>query len=97
MAGLVIFCTVLAFVMMNKWQPFVPSTEASVIYGAEPVWASCLALFLPGLISAATGIAYRNEKLTWNLLIGGTLIVAANLVLQLKWNPGAAEPKALTN
>lgn len=93
--SLLLFCTIFAFVMMNKWQPLVPATEAAIIYGGEPVCASLMALFLPGLISAATGIIYPNERLTWNLLIGGALIVISNLVLQLKWNPRVAEPVPL--
>jgi drug/metabolite transporter (DMT)-like permease len=84
-AVLIFFCTICAFVLMNKWQPFVPATEAAMIYGFEPVWASLFALFLPGLMSAAFFIGYPNETLTWNLIIGGSLILASNLVLQLRW------------
>jgi drug/metabolite transporter (DMT)-like permease len=84
-AALIVFCTLAAFVLMNQWQPFVPATEASIIYGAEPVIASLLSLFLPGLISSFTGIAYQNEIVTWELVLGGTLIIGANLFLQLIW------------
>ncbi len=80
-----VFCTVLAFVCMNKWQRFLPATEAAIIYGAEPVFASILALFLPALISRWAGIDYPNERLTWQLLVGGGLVVAANLLLQIRW------------
>jgi drug/metabolite transporter (DMT)-like permease len=85
MAGsITLFCTVLAFVLMNRWQPFVPATEAAVIYGAEPVFASILALFLPSFISKWTGIDYQNERITWQLLAGGLLVFLANLVLQIR-------------
>lgn len=83
-AALTFFCTVIAFVYMNKWQPFVTATEAAIIYGMEPVFASALALFLPGLISRATGIGYENERLTMQLIAGGMLILLANVVLQCK-------------
>jgi len=84
-AALIIFCTIAAFVFMNKWQPLVPATEASIIYGAEPLMASFLALFLPGIISQRTGIHYPNESITWELIVGGALILGANLFLQVRW------------
>jgi drug/metabolite transporter (DMT)-like permease len=87
--AIILFCTIAAFVLMNLWQPFVSATEAAVIYGAEPVFASILALFLPGLISKFTGIHYPNEILTWPLLGGGLLILCANLVLQIQWRKKA--------
>lgn len=83
-AGLVVFCTLIAFVAMNKWQPFVSATEAAIIYGAEPVFASVFALILPAWISRVTGIDYANERVTWQLAWGGGLILVANLVLQLR-------------
>ncbi|MGN6385449.1 MAG: DMT family transporter [Verrucomicrobiota bacterium] len=85
-AALILFCTLGAFVVMNKWQPHVPATEASIIYGAEPVIASILSLFLPTMISTWSHIQYPNEHLTWELIAGGTLILGANLFLQLVWH-----------
>jgi drug/metabolite transporter (DMT)-like permease len=82
---LTLLCTVSAYVAMNKWQPFVPASEASIIYGVEPVLASGFALFLPAIISRFTGINYPNEHLTSHLLIGGLIIVFANLLIQLDW------------
>jgi drug/metabolite transporter (DMT)-like permease len=82
------FCTIIAFLFMNKWQRFVPATEAAIIYGAEPVFASLLALFLPGMISRWARIDYLNERVTWQLLAGGGLVIAANLLLQLRWRSG---------
>jgi drug/metabolite transporter (DMT)-like permease len=84
-AAITLFCTVIAFVFMNRWQRFVPATEAAIIYGTEPVFASLLALFLPGLISAWAEINYPNERITWQLLLGGGLILGANILLQLPW------------
>ena len=95
-AAVVLFCTVGAFVAMNRWQPFVPATEAAIIYGAEPVFAAFLALFLPSLISGWAGIDYPNESLTSQLVVGGFLVIAANLLLQWKWtrSPGTSHQKA---
>lgn len=84
-AALILFCTLGAFVLMNRWQPFVPATEAAVIYGAEPVIAILFALFLPAWISHFGGVDYANEQLSSQIVIGGTLIILANLYLQLGW------------
>ena len=81
---LVLFCTMTAYMMMNRWQPHVTATEAGLLYGIEPVCASIFALFLPSYISRLTGINYPNERLTLHLFIGGTIIVVANIFLQLK-------------
>ena len=81
MAVLVVVCTLGGYVLMNRWQRGVTATEAGLIYSAEPVFASVLALFLPAWISAWTGIAYPNEQLTLRLLIGGGLITVANVLL----------------
>lgn len=83
-AMLVIFCTMIAFVLMNQWQPHLSSTEAGLIYAAEPVSASLYALFLPAWLSAMSGLSYANETLTMSLLAGGGLITAANVLIQLR-------------
>jgi drug/metabolite transporter (DMT)-like permease len=81
---LVLFCTMTAYMMMNRWQPHVTATEAGLLYGIEPVFASLFALFLPAYISQLTGINYPNERLTLHLFVGGTIIVLSNILLQLK-------------
>jgi drug/metabolite transporter (DMT)-like permease len=81
---LVIICTVGAYGMMNYWQPFVPASEAGLIYTAEPVFASLYALFLPRWLSAMAEIDYANEKLTPHLVLGGGLITVANILVQVK-------------
>jgi drug/metabolite transporter (DMT)-like permease len=81
---LTLFCTVGAFILMNTWQPRITATEAGLIYCLEPLFASSLALFLPSLFARWAGFAYANETLTANLLLGGGLITAANLLVQLK-------------
>jgi len=83
-ALLTVFCTLGAFLLMVKWQPKMTATEAGLIYCFEPVFASVMALFLPGLCSRWVGFDYANETLTWRLLAGGGLITLANVLLQLK-------------
>jgi len=76
-------CTTLAFMLMNRYQPDVSASEAGIIYGAEPLFASLLSLFLPSIFAAWAGVSYANERLTDRLLLGGGLVIAANVLLQL--------------
>jgi drug/metabolite transporter (DMT)-like permease len=85
LAVIVLFCTIGAFLLMNRWQRHVTATEAGLVYCAEPVFVSALALFLPRWLSHWTGVDYPNEQLTVRLLVGGGLITAANVLLQSHW------------
>lgn len=78
------FCTLGSFSLMNAWQPKITATEAGLIYCVEPIFASVMALFLPALFSAWSGIDYPNEVATWTLLVGGGLVTLANVILQVK-------------
>ncbi len=93
MLAITLFCTVAAFTLMNTWQPKITATEAGLIYCGEPVFAAVMALYLPGWLSAWGGIDYPNERATVNLLVGGGLITAANVLLQLR-PPPKAQPAA---
>ena len=77
-------CTLAAYSLMNYWQPHVSATEAGLIYCVEPLFTSVFAAFLPGWLSAFAGINYANEKITRALLIGGGLITAANILIQVE-------------
>ncbi len=92
LAILVVFSTLISYVMMNYWQKHVTATEAGLIYCLEPVVASGLCLFLPALLSAWAAIHYANEQLTPRLFIGGGLIFAANLLIQSSWLEPAPAP-----
>ena len=81
MAILVIFCTLVCYTVMNRWQKHITATEAGLIYCLEPVGASVMSLFLPAIFSAWAKINYPNEIFTARLLIGGGLITAANILL----------------
>ena len=69
---------------MNIWQPRVPATEAGLIYTTEPVFTAIYVLFLPAALSSLIGHTYQNETLTQSLLVGGSLIIAANVLMQWK-------------
>ncbi|MEO5803257.1 MAG: DMT family transporter [Verrucomicrobiota bacterium] len=91
-AILTLFCTLAAYTMMNYWQPHIDATRAGLIYCAEPLFASLFALFLPQLFSNFARINYPNELLTANLLIGGSLITAANVLILLEANFSSPKP-----
>lgn len=85
LAILVLFCTLIAYVLMNYWQKYVTATEAGLIYCTEPLCASFVSLFLPAIFSAWASIHYENEQLTSRLFLGGSLITAANILIQSNW------------
>ncbi len=91
LAGLTLMCSLVAFLLMNHWQPFVDATTAGIVYCAEPLFATLFALFLPALLALFLGIDYANESATTHLLIGGSLITVANLLIALK--PHAPPPE----
>jgi hypothetical protein len=70
---------------MNYWQKYVTATEAGLIYCTEPLCASFVSLFLPAIFSAWASIHYENEQLTSRLFLGGSLITAANILIQSNW------------
>ena len=88
---LVFFCTCGGYLLMNHWQRRVTATEAGLMYCLEPVFASGFALFLPGWFSNWAAVPYANEELSASLLVGGGLITAANVLIQLPSStPGQA-------
>lgn len=89
--GLAVFCSLLAFGWMNKYQPYVTASQAAVIYSLEPVFASGWALFLPGILTVLSGVSHENEHVTWGLLVGGLLILLANVVALYPSGTGPAE------
>ncbi len=86
-AFLALFCSVGAYLLMNIWQPRVSATEAGLIYTTEPVFTAIYVLFLPAMLAAFIGGSYANESLTASMLIGGTLVVGANALMQWKRPP----------
>ncbi|MEO6600566.1 MAG: EamA family transporter, partial [Polyangiaceae bacterium] len=74
-------CTIVAFSLMNRYQPEVSASEAGIIYCVEPMFASLFALFLPGIVATLAHIEYANEVLSTRLLLGGGLLISANVLL----------------
>jgi drug/metabolite transporter (DMT)-like permease len=81
---LTLVSTLLGMVLMFTWQRHLEATAAALIYGCEPLFASAFAFVLPGLLATALGIAYANEHFTPSLVIGGALIIGANVLVQLR-------------
>jgi len=81
--SLTVICSLVAFLLMNHWQPRVDATTAGIVYCAEPVFATALALFLPRMLGGFLGINYPNETFTIHLVVGGGLITMANIFIAL--------------
>jgi drug/metabolite transporter (DMT)-like permease len=79
-AALGLFPSLLAFLWMNRYQPFLTASQAAVIYTLEPFFASTWAMFAPGIIATLFGIVYANESFSWPLVVGGFLILIANAI-----------------
>ena len=88
LAGLTLFSTVGAYGLMIGFQRGVTATEAGLIYCAEPVFTALYVLFLPTLLAAWTGNTYANETWTTAMIGGGLLITIANVLMQLRPQPG---------
>lgn len=71
LACLTLLPTVLSFHWMNVWQPRVGTSRAALIYLLEPVFASAFSIYL------------GYDKVTIPLLLGGTLILGGNLLVEL--------------
>lgn len=77
---LIIFCTVLAFHWMNKYQGHVAPAQAALIYTTEPIFATLWAMVLPGLFSWVWGLTYESERPGRELVVGGLFIVLGNVL-----------------
>jgi drug/metabolite transporter (DMT)-like permease len=84
-AGLTVFlavvCTLVPYTMMNFWQQQIPASQASLIYACEPLFTSVFALFIPARLSRLAAVNYPNEVMGAHLLLGGGLVIAANLLV----------------
>ena len=79
------FCSVVPYTIMNRWQQHIPASQASLIYAFEPLIASVMALFIPAWLSQLAAVNYPNETIGPHLLLGGGLVIAANLLVL--WRP----------
>ena len=83
---------VAGYTLLIAFQRYVRPMQTAVILSFEPVFAAAFALFVPAILSDLTGQHFGNETLTRSLLIGGGLILAANLVLQTAEEPPDPAP-----
>jgi drug/metabolite transporter (DMT)-like permease len=93
--SLMLICSLIAFLLMNHWQPRVDATTAGIVYCAEPLFATVLALFLPEMLGRFLGIHYPNEVFTRHLIVGGGLITLANILVATA-PPSLPPPKQTT-
>jgi drug/metabolite transporter (DMT)-like permease len=84
---LAVFCSVGAYLLMNHWQPRISATEAGLIYTTEPVFTAIYVMFLPQWIANITGTGYPNERPGFSMIAGGGMILAANVLMQIKHKP----------
>lgn len=91
--GLAIGSTGLGMLMMFRYQRYVGATAAAIIYCSEPIFVAGFAFFMPAMLSALLAVNYANETLTRELVIGGGLIIAANVVMQI-WAPSGKTDSA---
>jgi drug/metabolite transporter (DMT)-like permease len=89
-ATMAVLCSIGAYGLMIRWQSYVTSVEAGIIYCAEPVFTSIIALFIPAFMGQWMGRDIENEPLTLSLMGGGALITIAIVILQLK--PATVQP-----
>jgi drug/metabolite transporter (DMT)-like permease len=68
---LTVLCTVLCFHWFNVYQPRVPASRAALIYLLEPVFASLFSLL------------WGHDILALPLLLGGSLILAGNALVEV--------------
>ena len=93
-AGLTLFlavvCTLVPCTMMNCWQQRLSATQASLIYACEPLFTSVFVLFAPAWLSRLAAVNYPNETIGAHLLLGGGLVIAANLLVL--WQASKSSP-----
>lgn len=71
MAFMVCFNTVFAFWAISKWQGYLTSTEASVVYSFEP------------LVAVLVGVYWVGERFSPSQMVGAGLILLAMIIAEL--------------
>jgi drug/metabolite transporter (DMT)-like permease len=82
MLVLVVFCSIVAMHLMTAFQPRISPAAASVIYCLEPFFA------------AVFSVLFRTEDLTLITIVGGTMVLAATVLVALK-RPTSRGPASL--
>jgi drug/metabolite transporter (DMT)-like permease len=83
MIVIILICTCLPYAIMNRWQREVSSTEAGIIYCSEALFAAGSSLILPALLAPLLGVVYANESPSLAMVLGGGLILAGAVLVQL--------------
>jgi hypothetical protein len=78
--------------LMTTWQSRVSATEAGLIYTSEPAFTAIYVLFLPAILGDFVKEPYANERFSISMAIGGSLILAANGLMQWKRTPKGSPP-----
>ena len=95
LAALTLVCTLGGMLLMFAFQARVSATVAGITYCSEPVFTSLFVLFLPGLLSGWLGVDYKNEMVTARLLLGGSMITAAVVLIQFVPKSNARNQKTM--
>ena len=90
---LTVVCTLVPCTMMNHWQQHLAACQASLIYACEPLITSVFTLFIPAWLSRLAAVNYPNEVIGAHLLLGGGLVIAANLLVL--WRAAKNAPAVL--
>ncbi len=80
-ALMVLLVTLVAFGLMNQFQPQVDPTRAVIVYLCEPIFAALFAW-----------ITERDGAMTRPALLGAGLILVANVVAELRWPKNVPVP-----
>jgi len=67
-----VLATMIAITLMNVYQRELDPVRAAILYALEPIWA------------ALAGIAYGMDRFTSYLLFGGALLLAGNLIAEMR-------------
>ncbi|MDW8800612.1 DMT family transporter [Clostridium sp. A1-XYC3] len=79
-----IFCTIIAYLVQNKMQPYTSPTHAAIIFLAEPVFSAIFSTFI-------------GDRLTGKTLTGCGLILLGMIVINIKTNNGVKAVEIETN
>lgn len=75
-----VFCTIYAFIIQNKMQPYTNPTHAAIIFLAEPVFSAVFSTFI-------------GDRLTGKTLMGCIFILIGMIIINLKFENKFIEVK----
>ncbi len=81
MAILVIFCSLITFVIMNRWQPEITGTEATFIYSLEAIFTIFFSFLWIPLLFKFGNFKLELEAPTLRFSLGALCLILANVFL----------------